>query len=216
MNLRQIKPGIYVVVDPSMGAENIIAALASALSSGVVAAVQIWDNWPDDGVSPSLLQAICSLTHARDVPVLANNRWELLLDFPLDGIHFDSLPEELAAIRRQIARPIIVGTTLSNDLTPLEQPHASELDYLSFCSMFPSTSAGQCEIVRPEAVVAARRMVDVPVFLAGGIRTDNLAELAGLPFDGIAAISGVMHDPDPEEATRTLYLSIQKLKIKTT
>lgn len=201
-----------MVVDPGMGTAQIQNALASAVRSGAVAAVQIWDNWPDGEVSPPLLETICSLAHANDIPVLANNRWELLLDFPLDGIHFDTFPEDVGSIRKRIARPVLVGTTLGNDLTALEHQHARELDYLSFCSMFPSTSAGECEIVRPEAVVAARKMVDVPVFLAGGIRADNLSELAGLPFDGIAAISGVMHAPDPEEATRTLYLSIQKLK----
>lgn len=203
------------MVDPSMEARKINIALEAALRSGVVAAVQVWDHWPDGGPSPRLLHDICGLAHAAGVPVLSNNQWALLADYPLDGVHFDTLPTDLITIKQTLGHPFIVGVTLSNDLRALDQEQAGELDYLSFCSMFPSPSAPACEIVRPEVVIEAKAKMNIPLFLAGGIRLDNLDNLAGLPFDGIAAISGIMHADNPELATRELYQSIQKLRTHT-
>lgn len=198
-----------------MEATKLLSALDAALRSGAVAAVQVWDYWPDGKPCPRLLQGICNRAHAGDVPVLANNQWQLLGDYPLDGVHFDMLPADLPAIKAALGRPFIAGATLSNDLRALDESHVGGLDYLSFCSMFPSSSAQQCEIVRPETVIEAKTKTDLPLFLAGGIRADNLAALAGLPFDGIAVISGVMQDVNPEKATRDLYQSIQRIKTNT-
>ncbi len=215
MNQREIKTGIYLVVDPSMDAQKIISALESALRSDTVAAIQVWDHWPGPEPDADLLLDICRLAHAADIPVLVNNQWHLLADYPLDGVHFDVLPADLPAMKQTLGRPVIVGVTLGNDLRALDQQVAIQLDYLSFCSMFPSPSAQQCEIVRPEAVIEAKTKMNIPLFLAGGIRADNLAELAGLPFDGIAVISDIMHAENPEQAARELYQIIQKLKIDT-
>jgi len=42
----------------------------------------------------------------------------------------------------------------------------------------------------------------MPIFLAGGIRPENIGKLKELSFDGIAVISGVMGSDNPDEAVR--------------
>lgn len=212
MRKPRIKGGLYIVVDPNMKTQKLRYALESALRSQVISAIQIWDHW-DGSIPPAgKLTDICQLAQTNGVPVLINNQWELLDDYPFDGVHFDSLPDDIITIKQRIARPIITGVTLSNDIRLLSHIHAREIDYLSFCSMFPSASVSNCEIVRPSVVRKARSLVDVPLFLAGGIRLDNLPKLADLPYDGIAVISGIMSHENPEQAALALKESIKTIK----
>lgn len=215
MKQRKIKGGLYLVVDPNMEHSKLLLALDSALESQVIAAVQIWDHWPDGRLSATLINEICRRAHRYHTPVLTNNQSELLWDYPLDGVHFDTLPTDIGRIKKELNRPVIVGVTLSNDIRILQEVHAGELDYFSFCSIFPSSSAHDCEIVQPAVVDAARAMVDIPLFLAGGINMENIKHLAAIPFDGIAVISGIMNDDNPKLAALEMYESINKIKTNT-
>ena len=74
------------------------------------------------------------------------------------------------------------------------------LDYISFCSMFPSSTANSCELVSFETVRQARLITSLPIFLAGGIRPGNIEALKELDYSGIAVVSGVMSANNPAEA----------------
>lgn len=206
---KAIKNGLYLVIDPNMHVDELRSALVSALGSKVITAIQIWDHWPNGEHSSTLLKEICDIAQQHDIPVLANNQWELLRDFPLDGVHFDVFPTDISYIKKTLGRPFITGVTLSNDIRLLRQAEVGELDYLSFCSMFPSASVQHCEIVRPDVVQAARKLTKIPLFLAGGILPGNIEKLAALPYDGIAVISGVMHANDPKQAALDIYESFK-------
>lgn len=205
-----IREGLYLVVDPGIGAGKLLEKLASALSSGVITAVQLWDNWQEPAEKNAIIVQLCELAKAHNVPVLANNDWKLLKAFPLDGVHFDILPQDIEHIKEEIGRELIVGVTLSNDIWVLKEARAGHLDYISFCSMFPSSSAVDCEIVHPEAVTQARQLRDLPLFLAGGIREDTIPQLPDIPFDGLAVISGIMNAEDPRTAALALHQALHK------
>src|SRR5690606_14732905 len=81
----------------------------------------------------------------------------------------------------------------------------NEIDYLSFCSMFPSSTANSCELVDFETVRSARSIFQKPIFLAEGLKHGNLGKLEGLLYDGIALISGIMSADDPAGAIRKYY-----------
>jgi thiamine-phosphate pyrophosphorylase len=205
---RKITAGVYLVLDPGMEESTLLQKLESILEEEV-AAVQVWDNFqPGQNIS-ALLRKITALCHAKEVPVLINNQWKLLLEAPLDGVHFDEVPDNLAAIRNAVNRPFITGLTCSNDLSLVEWAAENQLDYISFCSVFPSPTSNSCELVSFETIAAARQISPMPVFLAGGIRPDNMEALAGLRYDGVAVISGIMSTDDPRKSIRE-YIS--KLK----
>jgi len=123
----------------------------------------------------------------------------MLLHSPfLDGVHFNAVPAHYEAIKHRIARPVIAGITCSGNLEVVTWAHKHKLDYVSFCSMFPSSSAGSCTIVMPSTVKQARTLTDMPIFVAGGITPENIATLRKVaPFNGVAVISGIMSAATP-------------------
>lgn len=195
--------GIYLVVDPSMDHKALFDKIEEALVGGVDI-LQIWNRWPDGMSQYDKEQMVTYLTEMAgryDVPVLMNEAWEILKSTPLDGVHFDEVPENINQIREEIGRDFISGITCSNDLEIIEWAEEYDFDYVSFCAMFPSPSVGSCEIVEPETVKKAREITSMPLFLSGGITPDKIDDFADLDFDGVAVISGILKDENPREKT---------------
>ncbi|WP_168797655.1 thiamine phosphate synthase [Neolewinella litorea] len=205
--------GVYLVVDPKRDWPELLRQLARALEGGL-GLVQVWDHWTE-GISRKqqldFLGEVAARCGEYGVPVLMHEDWALALEAELQGVHFDEIPADLATIRTALGGKII-GVTVGND--PVKIKRAGELgaDYISFCAVFPSSSVGSCEIVRPENIRAARTVTDVAIFVSGGIRPGNLSRLAGLDFDGVAVISGILDAADPAAAVNAYHLALQKLK----
>lgn len=194
-----IGKGIYLVVDPSMEKKQLLTKLQQAVKQHIVA-VQVWDNLEYVENMDELLANIIVTCKQAEVPVLINNRWELLLKLDFDGIHFDAIPENIDLIKSKLGYEIITGITCNNDLSVVQWANDHELDYISFCSMFPSPTANSCELVSFETVRRTRSITSLPIFLAGGIRPGNIDELKTLDYSGVAVVSGVMSSDNPAEA----------------
>lgn len=193
--------GVYLVVDPSMDPKRLLENVEQSLKGGVEI-LQIWNHWPE-GISQydkeQFITYIIEMTDKYEVPVLINDDWELLQNTDLDGVHFDSKPDDIDRIRERIGRDFIAGITCSNNLEVIAWAEQNDFDYVSFCAMFPSPSVGSCEIVRPDTVRRAREITDMPLFLSGGITPEKIDELEGLEFNGVAVISGILKDDEPKE-----------------
>ncbi len=204
----KIKGGLYLIVDALLDKALLMQKMRTALGNGV-AIVQIYHT---EQAELSTISEIINLCHTYEVPVLVTDHWALLKTLPADGVHFDSIPDDFETIQMQVNRPFLKGVTCSNDLSVITKANELKFDYISFCSMFPSPSAGKCEIVKFETVRKARAMTDIPFFVAGGIRPENLPELYDIPFDGVAVISGIMTADDVAATTREYVSGLIKNK----
>jgi thiamine-phosphate pyrophosphorylase len=207
----KIKGGIYLVVDPSFGAGYILPKIEKAIQGGVNV-LQVWNNWTGNENKIGLIDAICAIAHQHAVPVLINEEWQLMRFTGVDGVHFDAIPTDLGKIRETVGRGFITGITCGNDLSRVDWAIANDLDYISFCSIFPSPSAGSCEIVKKEIVGEARRLTSMPIFVAGGITPANMEELDGVGINGVALISAIMKADRPEKIAKQFSEKLAKLK----
>ena len=206
----KITGGIYLIADLRIDAEILIHKLCEALNNGI-SIVQLYNLENCSQSSKDLLDRICRMCHQFEVPVLVNNNWNLLNDTLLDGVHFDRIPEDFELIKKTVHKKFLKGITCSNDLSVVRLANKHQFDYLSFCSMFQSPSATQCEIVASETVRKARLITDIPIFLAGGINLDNIKVLSDLPIDGLAVISGIMSASDTSETTQKYISELHKI-----
>ena len=207
--------GIYLVIDPSMEEKKLMTKLEAALRGGINL-VQIWNNWPKNGTfeaKTERISAIKTLVEPYQIPILINEDWQLLHEIPLDGVHFDAIPLDIDFIRKEIGRPVVMGLTCSNDLENIRWAAQNRLDYISFCAVFPSSSVISCEIVKPESIRRARELTDMPIFLSGGIRQDNLVRLQDYKIQGIALISGIMDAQSPEITVKEYKTQLNALHL---
>lgn len=205
----KIKKGLYLIVDPAMGKDFIVEKVKSIEHESVVA-IQLWDNFKPFQDPLKIIEELLPLCQRFSTPLLVNNRWELLLEAPIDGVHFDKPPEDLNLIKKRINRQISIGITCTNDLSIVEWAESHRLDYISFCSLFPSSTADRCEIVRFDTIQNARKLTDIPLFLAGGITPEKMELLQDLDYWGIAVVSGIMLAQNPREELRKFYQEFKK------
>jgi len=194
-----IKGGIYLVIDPSIELNVLLPKLDAAIAGGIQV-VQIWNDWPPETNKLLLIAAIAERCKPHAIPMLINEEWNLLRETTdLAGVHFDSVPADILSIKKSVNRAIIIGITCSGDLDTVRWADENELDYISFCSMFPSANAGSCDLVMPETVRSAKNLTPIPLFVSGGITPQNALTLKQqIPFDGIAVISGLLNAEDPK------------------
>ncbi|MCY0978963.1 thiamine phosphate synthase [Chryseobacterium wangxinyae] len=209
MKKQTVQSGIYLIIDPSMD-EEILFSKLDLIVKEKIAAIQIWDNFKDNQNIEELLLKIYKKTSLHNIPLIINNRWEYLNKIPLDGIHFDEIPENLYEIKKEINRNFIVGITCNNELLTIEYAERYHFDYISFCSMFPSKTANSCELVNFETVQQAKSIFSGKIFLAGGIDLDNIKNLSELNYDGIAVVSGIMSAENPSETIKNYHQKIKK------
>jgi thiamine-phosphate pyrophosphorylase len=203
---------LYLVLNPTKDWDELLTSLHQALKGGV-GIVQVWDHWAEevtDSAKGTLLVRIKELADKFQVAVLLNEDWELALAYGLDGVHFDRIPEDWDKAKIQLRKKLI-GITVGNDLETVRWANENRLAYISFCSVFPSSSVDTCEIVLPGTIKKAREMTDIPIFLSGGIRLENLPLLERYSYEGIAVISGILNEENPREAANA-YLKQLKSK----
>lgn len=193
---------LYLVIDPKPGLKSVLPKVTSALEGGVDM-LQLWNNWSTDESPTEFINAICDLAHHYRVPVFIHEHWKWLNDFPLDGVHFDSVPFDIDKIRSYVNRTFFCGITCNNDENKILWAVDHQFDYISFCSMYPSSTANSCGLVRFEIVKKICEQRTTKVFVAGGITTSNLSSVLSLGIHGIAIVSGIMSADDPEQAART-------------
>lgn len=211
-NKIKISAGLYLVIDPSREEKELLGALSKALEAKPCA-LQIWDNFQSNADVPALLYKIKLICNTANVPLLINNHPEWVEHFDLDGVHLDDLAQLSEDLLDSFSvQNKIVGITANNDLTMIRKAIEAGVDYLSFCSMFPSETNTSCELVNFETVRKTREITAIPIFLAGGISLKNIKKLQNLQFDGIAVVSGVMSAADPAAAIKDYQRSLSTRK----
>ena len=204
-----IQSGIYLIIDPSMDEEILLAKL-NVIVNEKISAIQIWDHFKENENIEELVSKIPAKTSLHNIPLLINNRWEILKQIPLDGVHFDEIPENFNHIKKEISRDFLVGITCNNDLATIEYAEKHQFDYISFCSMFPSKTANSCELVNFETIQKAKSIFNGKIFLAGGIDLNTIENLGDLNYDGIAIVSGIMSAGNPSQAIKEYQQKIKK------
>lgn len=210
-----ITGGVYLVLDPSMDKPLLLQKVREALDGGT-RVLQIWNNWPAGYTCSDkilLIQELTELAAAYQVPVLVNEEWQFLKETALAGVHFDSIPEDYESIKAAVGRDFICGITCSNNLEVVRWAEEHQLDYVSFCAVFPSPSAGSCELVQPDTIREARKITQLPLFLSGGITTENIDKLQGLDFNGVAVISGILNATSAQKSAAAYKEALNKYKV---
>lgn len=186
--------------------------LPEILHHAVVAglpAIQVRERDLPTGELLPLLQEIQSITTPRAVPLIVNDRVDLMMALNLDGVHLrsNSLPaqpvRELAGSRRLIG----VSTHSAEDVQRANQHGA---DYVVFGPIFdtPSKRAFGHPLGLALLTEVCRRS-SVPVFAIGGITCERVGDARRAGAHGVAVIGALLTRDDIGEALREFTDALQ-------
>lgn len=146
------------------------------------------------------IQALC---RTYGVPFLINDDVELTLEVDADGVHVGQEDMEAGQVRQRLGAGKILGVS-AHTVSEALQAQAAGADYLGAGAVFPTGTKGNVTPLPYETLRDICGSVTIPVAAIGGIGPDNLPALAGSGIRGVAVVSALFAQPDPEGAARRL------------
>ena len=143
------------------------------------------------------------------VTLIVNDRVDVAIAIEADGVHLgqDDFPIPLA--RKLLGESRIIGGSAAS-LEEAQKCLAEGADYIGFGPVYPTASKVDADPVTGiKLLKQAVEIIPLPIIAIGSINIENTPEVMRAGAQGIAVISAVCCQEDPEQATRALYKALQ-------
>jgi thiamine-phosphate pyrophosphorylase len=151
-----------------------------------------------------IVRQLKKLCMDSDVTLVVNDRPDIAIAAEADGVHLgqDDFPIPLA--RKLLGESGIIGGSAAT-LEEAQKCLAEGADYIGFGPVYPTTSKADADPVT--GIMLLKQTVEaipLPIIAIGGISVENTPEVIRAGAQGIAVISAVCCQEDPEQATQAL------------
>lgn len=203
---------LHVITDTSLQTRFTHEHLAALAVAGGADTVQFRQK---GGTTRQLVEtalAMKAVCQPHRVPLIVNDRLDVALAVASEGVHFGQDDLEVAIGRRLLPAEAIIGASarsVGKILAAIEEG----ADYIGFGPVYPTLSKADAE--EPKGLEGLRRMCAIatcPVIAIGGITPERTGDVIRAGAHGVAVISAVCCQADPEEATRRFRSEIEKAR----
>ncbi|MDE2889401.1 MAG: thiamine phosphate synthase [Gemmatimonadota bacterium] len=205
---------LHVLTDTVLQSRHTHAELARMAVDGGAGAVQYRQKSGHTRDMIETARAMREICARSGVSLIVNDRVDVALAAEADGVHLgqDDFPVVLA--RNLLGAGRIIGVSAGNP-DEARKGIADGADYVGFGPIFPTGSKSDAgEAKGLEKLADFARAVRAPVIAIGGIGAENAAGVMRSGAHGIAVISAVCCQADPEAATRNLVKLIKASGIR--
>ncbi len=186
---------------------SLTSVLQQAVEAGLPA-VQLRERDLPTSELLRLAQEIRSITSPRAVPLIINDRVDLMLALNLDGVHLRANSLPIAAVRRLVGVDRLIGVS-THSLADVRQANRDGADYVVFGPIFDTPSKRQFgSPVGLEQLAEACRLSAIPVFAIGGVTGASLPAVLRAGSHGIAVIGSILDREDAVAATREMTAAL--------
>lgn len=155
-----------------------------------------------------LAQEIRAITSPRTVPLIINDRVDLMLGLNLDGVHLRANSLPVAAVRRVVGVDRLIGLS-THSLVEVRQANRDGADYVVFGPIFDTPSKRQFgSPVGLEQLAEVCRLSAIPVFAIGGVTGVSVPDVLRAGSHGIAVIGSILDQEDAAAATRAMTAAL--------
>jgi thiamine-phosphate pyrophosphorylase len=200
---------LNAIVDPERANGRPLADLTRMVVAGGATLIQLRDKQGTTRQMIEQARAIKAVLAGTGVPLVVNDRVDVALIAQADGVHVGQDDMRAEDARRLLGPKAIIGLSIKSvalaNAAPLEA-----LDYVGVGGVYATTSKDNPD--RPigvhglnDIVAAFRaRKRDLPICGIAGIDAGNAAPVIAAGADGVAVISALSMQADPQAAARAL------------
>jgi len=184
------------------------SVLKQAVNAGLPA-VQLRERDLSTSELLLLAQEIRSITSRRAVPLIINDRVDLMLALNLDGVHLRANSLPISAVRRLAGADRLIGIS-THSLAEVQEANGEGADYVVFGPIFDTPSKRQFgSPVGLEQLAEVCSRSAVPVFAIGGVTRAFVPDVLRAGAHGVAVIGSILDRDDAAAATRELVDALQ-------
>lgn len=205
---------LHVLTDTVLQSRHTHVELARMAVAGGADVVQYRQKSGDTRGMIETARAMCDVCAESGVSLIVNDRIDVAFAAEAGGVHLGQDDFPVALARNILGAGRIIGVSAGN-LDGARQGIRDGADYVGFGPIFPTGSksdAGEAQGL--EVLADFTRAVRAPVIAIGGIGADNADSVVRSGAHGIAVISAVCCQADPEAATRNLGELIRESGIR--
>ncbi len=200
---------LYAVTDRAWAAETsaLFRQIEAAVRGGA-GIVQLREKNLDRAAFLEEAKRFTALCRRLGVVSIINDDAEIALEAGADGVHVGQSDLEAGRARALLGPDRLLGVS-AHTAEEARRAQAAGADYLGAGAVFATGTKADAKPISRETVRAITEAVDIPVVAIGGVSRENLLELKGLGLKGVAVVSAIFAQRDPEAAAREL-LSLSK------
>ena len=193
--------GVYLVTPNWDDTARLLDVTEQALREGV-ALLQYRHKNADEALRREQAAALRLLTCKYGVPFIVNDFLALCEEVDADGMHVGGTDISVAEARSRLGKNKLVGASCYGDLALARAAKEQGASYMAFGGFYPSLVKQYPVTTDPDIVVQAKREIDLPCVVIGGMTPENAAPLAARGADMVAAISSVYLATAPDIAVQ--------------
>jgi thiamine-phosphate pyrophosphorylase len=200
---------LYALIDPEHAGGHDIVELARLVAQGGATLVQLRDKRSATRLMVDRARDIKAALNAFQVPLLINDRVDVALVCGADGVHVGQEDMAIEDARRLLGRAAIIGLSIKT-ATQAEAAPLDNLDYVGVGGVFATSSKENPALpigvagLSCIADIVRRRAPRFPLCGIAGITLDNASHVISAGADGVAVISALSLDSNPQAAARKM------------
>jgi len=153
------------------------------------------------------MKQLCS---EAGVTFIVNDRLDVAIAAEADGVHLGQDDFPIPMVRELLGEGRIIGGSAAT-LGEARKCLSEGADYVGFGPVYPTSSKDDAGPVSGiDILKQVVEIIPLPIIAIGGVGAENIPDVMRAGAHGIAVISAVCCQDDPEEATRSLYQALNK------
>jgi thiamine-phosphate diphosphorylase len=212
MGKSKIDCALYLVTDRGLSRGRRNLDIIRAAVAGGVTMVQLREK---EATTREFYQEglkIKEFLGEHNVPLIINDRLDIALALDAEGVHVGQDDMPVAVARRILGDDKIIGASVF-DVAEAREAEAAGADYLGLSPIFvTSTKPDLTAQIGIDGIAPIRQAVRIPIVGIGSMSAENAFEAVRAGLDGVAVVSAICSQRDPEAAARAIKMEVLRAK----
>ncbi len=194
---------LYLVTNSDgMAEEDFLYKIEEAIKGGVTI-VQIREKDKSTREYIELASKVHEVTKKYDVPLIVDDRVDVAMAISAEGVHLGQSDMSVKTARGMLGDDIIIGAT-TKTVEQAKGAYENGADYLGVGAIYPTTTKVKTVLTSVDTLRDICEAVPIPANAIGGLNSENIQILDGVPIAGICVVSAIMKADDTKKAAEKL------------
>lgn len=209
--MKRFDLSLYLVLDPDLcRAVGMIETARIAVRGGATM-VQLRDKQATTAEMIAMGQELKAALAGTGVPLIVNDDVDAALAIGADGIHVGQDDMAAVSVRARVGDQMILGLSVeTEELAKRVDP--AVVDYVGIGPVFATgTKPDHKPPVGFDGLARIVALAPVPAVAIGGVKAEHAGEIFSAGAKGLAVVSAICGQSDPEAATRLIAAEIARI-----
>ncbi|SCB07675.1 thiamine phosphate synthase [Rhizobium multihospitium] len=203
---------LYLVLDPVLCADLGMIETTRAAVAGGATIVQLRNKHALTAAMIETGRTLKRILHGTNVRLIVNDNVEAAIAIGADGLHIGQEDMNAAEARRMIGPDMILGLSVETQALA-SSIDAGIVDYAGIGPVFATpTKPDHKQPIGFDGLARIVRLCPVPSVAIGGLKAEHAASVYSAGADGLAVVSAICGQPDPQAATTVIAKAIKEAR----